>query len=694
MNPDSGDNWYVIFCRFSGRIVDRLTKKPKQKPFSKKGWIVKKGNYEDLNSDLKFSQLELQPFEVFAGAKFFAVILLSIMIFIDIFLIFALIDIPIKIDGYEYNSIDLNEDGYNDFIEEIIIIEDIEYDRFGIETGRTTLGYYGRIDFGRVFLFLILPTIMLPFISAVFFLGYPKSSVKRMRTRSLSSMPGVVNYMTMSLRLTPSLESAVQFTADNMQGHLSESLKKLLWDVYLRSHNTIESAFGFFAEEWGKWNESFKRSMYMLRSSVLERSEQGRRMVLEKANSVILTGVSLELNKFAAVLNRPSMFLFAFGIIIPIIIATILPIMGIGMDSVLWVVILMDVFLPLVCFIYSRKIIFNRPSMVQNGLNNNLTKKNLDRDSLLDKRSRFEKIKDRLPFIFACTSFISLFFLGLWIILHGHTLFPPRTGALIMIISFSWPASIYLYGSVKDSIKKRKRLIKMDNEFPDALFQIGTRIAEGKPLERAFEETAVTLKGSVISEMFSLIMHRVRVSRASIAAVLYSDVNIKSELSSTIYATLKVVVQAVEKNSSDAGEIIIDISNYLRDLRTMDENLKQRLSEVLGTVKQTGLVFSPVIIGLTTAMYFMLNANLAKIDFQGGLGFGGFGATEPIPGEMFLLIFGIYLILTLIVIIYFVCGMESADDQVLFKERLSYGLISGPALYVISCLAGFYIFGF
>jgi hypothetical protein len=149
----------------------------------------------------------------------------------------------------------------------------------------------------------------------------------------------------------------------------------------------------------------------------------------------------------------------------------------------------------------------------------------------------------------------------------------------------------------------------------------------------------------------------------------------------------------VEKNSNDAGEIMIDISNYLRDLRTMEETLKQKLGELLGTMKQTGMFFAPLIIGLTTAMYFKLNDNLAGVQFTGGIGFGSIGSAEPIPGETFILIFGIFLLLTFAVITYFITGIESSGNRELFLEDFGKGAVVAMSMFSVSCLMGFELFG-
>jgi Flp pilus assembly protein TadB len=638
--------------------------------------------------ELKFARLPLKPYEVRAGAKFLGIIIFTAVCLIDILILFPLLDFPMEVDGLTYNRLDKNGDGINDLIQEMVVIEDIDYDEFGIELERNVVGYSGEIDHMKIFVLIIGPTLFIPYFTALFFLSYPGAVARRLRLKSLASVPQTVNYMTMSLRLSPSMETAVQFSSNNLKGPMADSLKKMLWDVYLRTYTTIEQAFIKFADEWGRWNGSFKRAMYLLRASVLEKTEEGRRQALDKANGVILSGVKLEITSFANALKGPSMFMFAFGIILPIIIATMLPIIGVGMGSLLWIILLMNVCLPLVCFIYARRILHTRPSLnLTDGWEGSGEKGSEQKDELKMQREK----KNALAISTAL--FILLFSSGTAVFLGLIDFIEPRLGALVIILSFAVPSAYYFYSSVRGLLSSRKQLKQLEKEFPDALFQLGTRIAEGRPLERALEDTADVMKGTAASELFKSIVHRSRITRRPVHTLFLNDELAGLELTATVSATMKVVCQASEKNSAGAGEIIIDISNYLRDLRAMDDMLKQKMNEVLQTIKQTGQVFAPVIIGLTTAMYFMLNTNLSKLDMEGGFGMGGFGTAEPIPGEIFVLIFGVYLLLTVSIIVYFVTGMEASEDNILFRKRLSTGLVTAGGIFVLSSLVGFQVFG-
>ncbi|UCH89084.1 MAG: hypothetical protein JSV49_00085, partial [Thermoplasmata archaeon] len=80
MNRDINDNWYYKVCKSGARMMGR------RKQSSDDG--QKKSTEGALRRDLKFARLNLQPFEVRAGAKLIAVIVLICMCIIDIFILF------------------------------------------------------------------------------------------------------------------------------------------------------------------------------------------------------------------------------------------------------------------------------------------------------------------------------------------------------------------------------------------------------------------------------------------------------------------------------------------------------------------------------------------------------------------------------------------------------------------------------
>src|SRR3989344_837928 len=64
---------------------------------------------------------------------------------------------------------------------------------------------------------MLLASVIVPFVYS----NYPKSAASREKLLALAYVPEIVNYLTMSLRLTPNLEKAVEFAASHGQGKIA-----------------------------------------------------------------------------------------------------------------------------------------------------------------------------------------------------------------------------------------------------------------------------------------------------------------------------------------------------------------------------------------------------------------------------------------------------------------------------------------
>ncbi|MEW6070144.1 MAG: hypothetical protein AB1485_05955, partial [Candidatus Thermoplasmatota archaeon] len=130
--------------------------------------------------------------------------------------------------------------------------------------------------------------LFLPFIAllslavATYLTNYPKYYAERLKLKSLGKLPEAINYLGVGMQVTPQLENAVKLAAENTEEPLSSALKKVLWNVYVRKHPTIEDSIVSFANEFG--NEDLKQALYIIRSAELESSESGREKCVEKAS--------------------------------------------------------------------------------------------------------------------------------------------------------------------------------------------------------------------------------------------------------------------------------------------------------------------------------------------------------------------------------------------------------------------------
>lgn len=549
------------------------------------------------------------------------------------------------------------------------------------------------IDFSilNIILFMTAPTIAVPFGLYIFIALYPEHLAERVRVRSIGRAPEAINYMIMSMRLSPSLNKAIEFAAENTDEPMASGLKKVLWKVYMQEHSNIEDAFLDFAYSWGEWNEDLRRSLYAIRNATLEGesregSTEGLKRSLDKANDIILSGTKARIENFATSLSGPTTILFALGILLPMVIGAMLPLLALGSldfnfagesfteldggaivtnqsDNSLLIIFLMDILFPVVTLGYAYKILGSRPGTASPPQ---------IEDNQMSKQKKIKIV------IVSIAIGVTLSLISLTQIFGG---FGEIIGTLPIVWGISFGLAWYCLATTRDLKKKRDKIKQMEDEFPDALFQLGSRIVQGNSLEVAFRKTSETMKGTLLADKFQKVSYSLQVTRVPLKKILLDEdmgVFSKAEVPSrNIRATMKTIVEIVQKDPLTAGTTIVGISNYMKDMKKYDRDIKISLGNTVSMMRSTALVFAPLVMGITAALYVLLSDALSVIS-----------SSPMVPASTFFLVLGIYLVLTVIIIMYFCTGIEHGDDKIERMVNIGQALPISAVVFTLALLMG------
>ncbi len=250
---------------------------------------------------------------------------------------------------------------------------------YGAYKAITTIGLGAGIVVGALAYFLLAENLgalaiaplllfaLLPLVAGFLYKSYPAGQVKKLTMQSLAFIPEIVNYLTMSMRLTPNLEKAVSFAAAHGQGKIAEDLKKIVWDVQIGRYTSIEEGLDDLAYKWGDYNDDFKQALMLIRASVLEGNEQRREEILEKASADVLEGTREKMDMYARGLQQPTVYLYYFGILLPLLLAIVLPIGGSMSGAQLakpeYLFVGYNLLIPLMVYAFGSNIVAGKPPM-------------------------------------------------------------------------------------------------------------------------------------------------------------------------------------------------------------------------------------------------------------------------------------------------------------------------------------------
>ncbi len=545
----------------------------------------------------------------------------------------------------------------------------------------------------------------LPAVAALIYQRYPAMAAEQERLLSLAYIPEIINYLVMSLRLNPNMERAVEFAASHGRGKIAEQLKELIWDVQIGKFLTVEEGLDQLAYKWGNYSDDFKHALMIIRSSVLEADKERRNALLEKASADVLEGSREKMDLYARGLHQPTVFLYYFGILLPLMLAIILPmgaafVKGIPLASAASIAAIYCLMIPAGIYLFGNSILGGRPpTYVAPNIPENfpgLPKKGNMRvagievsytllalgvfaavvaaGNTLDSFNlskipayNLEKALATLP---------QVHFLGI-------TLY--TFGSLGLVVGLSLGLSVYFYGKYGERKKIQDEIRYMEGEFKDAVYVLASRLGENRPMEDALQHAVEFLPKSKISNrVFRRVLENISLLGLTLEAAVFDKTYgaMRNLPSQTIRSGMRVMVDAVELGVNVAAKSLIQLSIQIRNAQKIDESLKKLLADVTTLLSTMATFVAPVVLGIVTALQSIIINSLSGMGTGdqlensqnvnlGGLSFKGLGSlldsssvkgSSAAPGE-FLLVMGIYVVEVVILLTYFNAQVEDSNNK-------------------------------
>ncbi|MCD6478013.1 MAG: hypothetical protein J7K87_03345 [Candidatus Aenigmarchaeota archaeon] len=538
---------------------------------------------------------------------------------------------------------------------------------------------------------------------------YPMYLANQFRVNASQEIILAVLYMVIYMRASPNMEGAIKFAAQNLTGPLAYDLRKILWDVDVRRYENIYDAVEDYVDKW-KGNEDFIESMHLIRSS-MEQPETRRNAMLDEAVNRILEGTKERMKHYSQSLRMPVMLIYALGIMLPILLLVMMPVVMLMMSETidpLLLIVMYDVILPLTIFAITKKVLSYRPvSYYSPDI------------SMHPKYSPVGRIKITIGNV---KKDISLWPIGLFIslalIVPGALLTLGSAsqislGNLMYSLIITWGiglgiSSVFIIDSGTKT-KIRDNVRKLQDEFSEALFQFGSRMALGNPMEKAMEQTVEKTSDLTISQMFKKTLRNMRQGGLALEAALFDKKfgAVWDYPSKLIVNVMRIIFEAAKKGVKNAALSAMAISRYIKQLHQINEDLKEMLGEVTTSMKFLSMFLAPLISGVTITMAAimmmifkalgesMTNLQSSKIPGFTQTMIGGWGGVGKImPLGFFQIIVGIYTIEVIYLLSYLINGVENGPgDKISERDLVGWSLLIGLIIYTLSLVVTYSMFG-
>jgi hypothetical protein len=586
---------------------------------------------------------------------------------------------------------------------------------------------------------IMIPLTKLPFIFANIW-----------RLKSSKEIVLAVFYIVTYMRQNSNLEKAIEFASQHLSGPLGVELRKVIWDVESENYSTIKESLDFYLEKWRKTNSEFLGAMNLIESSLYESNETNRVALLDKSLDVILSETYEKMLHYSHDIQSPISTLHMMGVILPILGLVILPLVVSFMEEVRWyhISILYNVLIPVSVYFVGKNILATRPGGYGGG--------EISEDNPLINQIK-EKNKGIFsnPLFVALLIFIPLFLLGISPLLlnltlgEGNDIYfgrdeirgnpgmpfldyresksgvsesgePVYKGpysiistlmGIILIISFGLSIGVYFFMKTKDLILIRNETKKLEQEFGSAIFQLGNRLGDGIPLEMSFYKVVEVMKDSPPGKFFGLIDQNIRrLGYSPEQAIFDKKVGaIQYFPSALILSTMKVLTESIKKGPLIAARAMMNVSRYVKEMHTVEERLRDLLSEVISSMNSLIKFLAPVISGIVVGITAMITNIIGTL--SGALTqFGGEGEAsqatamagltdmfgDGIPTYFFQIVVGIYIVQIVYIISKTINGVSNGDDKIsedyivgtnMIRSTLLYAILAAIVMIVFSTIA-------
>lgn len=581
---------------------------------------------------------------------------------------------------------------------------------------------------GRMTGVMIQPLMALSFFFTGLAMAYyvysaPYRMKKRYEMTVGADMISAVLYMVISMRNNPSLEAAMEFAARNTGTSMSLELRKLLWDVRVGNYLNVEDAILDYAEKW-KSNREFGEAINLLVSST-EQSGSKFTSILDEAVRLILRGNRETSQLYISELRLPLIAVNAMGLILPIMGLVMFPVVAIFLEvGVEPLLVLYDVLLPVMLLFLITSILEKRPvtfSKIDITHHPNLPPPGKFR---IGKRNvSAAGVALLLGIILAVLAVITYSFgvecitpetgerfcqesesLGLFIIGNKASVSYSIMSALLFTLAMTIPIGIYFFLISKGRSKLREDVRSIESEFREALFQLGNKLRSGAPIEKALIESIKRMEDLKIRDLFiraaynmqrfSMTFERAFFDKQQGALIYYPSTLVES--------VMKAVAEAAKKGPKNAGNAMLSISNYLKDLHDTQNYVERSMSTVTNSIKFQAYVLTPLISGVIGTMAVVIIRILSDLQLQqetissfGSLPispFGAFGALSITPFQ-FIVVVSIFVAQSLFLYGYLLSGIQVGEDPIKRAQILASMFTISTIIYCFVTVMSMMVFG-
>lgn len=388
----------------------------------------------------------------------------------------------------------------------------------------------------------------------------------------LNEAPDVIGHITTVLENGGSLDTAVRSVA-KYGPHISRMMfRGIVDDADTRVEPDIRTALSRQISSLPERNSDYGMAIRMAMSAETARDPSERSRILKEASEIALNGLKESGKTFCSSLNTPCMVIFGLGIMVPLILMSVLPMMslsGLFGSSSMDMKTVGAITLILI------------PGFVLTIISSSKEKNPLDSKREFDAKS--------LTLLSAIPSALML---------YRMTQDIPFSVCIAAILG----CILYLVVSA-DGISSDGKKRKIESQLKDSVFDLGNRMLAGEPFEIALPNLLDGRDG--LRGLSTKMKNEYSVCRGDLEGVLKS---VFGKISPAVTGVLINIYRISQKNLTEGGHLALNLGRQIRDQDSVRRNIRNELKSMTDTMFGTAAFFAPLVLGLSISILVPIRA--------------------------------------------------------------------------------------
>jgi len=388
-------------------------------------------------------------------------------------------------------------------------------------------------------------------------------------TSLMNEGPTAIGMMSVVINAGGSLDTAVRDIAKNGPANIRKIFRSVVYDADIRETPDIKTGLISVLSSLPVSSSVLRRSIHLVIAASESSDKNERARILKDASDLAISGLKEAGETYSSSLNTPCMVVFGLGIMVPMILMSILPMLSMG--GIFGGSVIDPALVTLVTLLGIPSIVVVVTISIK------------DRNPFVSVDPDRVKVRDVWPLFIVLPILVISIECGVDI-------------GLSAVIAFS-VAGLMMFASTYGENRKEVKRSRQEAHIKDSIFELGNRLISGDNYENALISAIGTR--NECSEISESLKREMILCRGDNCSAIRMSVG---KISTSMSDILCDISACAQKNIRDAGRLAISVGRQIQDQEVVRKGINNKLKSMVDMMTGTAVFFAPLVLGMSLSM--------------------------------------------------------------------------------------------